>query len=252
MTTSGHGAEHDALDDAGPRPVGPTDKPSWTRVIPIAAEGAPIVGTAFVLGLLLLALGPVIPHAPRAFQSLLSALFFAAPVVLVLGCFSLYFFRDPERTPPADPDAIVSAADGRVTAIENTADGLKISVFLSVFDVHVNRAPVAGRVVRTEYKPGEFLAAWKPLAEDVNERYSIEVETAHGRVEVIQVAGLIARRIVCRTIAGDVLRAGDPYGLIRFGSCTVVRLPAGTTPMVKLRQRVRGGETEIARWGSSS
>ncbi len=231
----------------------PASASSRGSALPVAPEGLPLILTALILGALLLLLVPVVPRAPRMIQPLLSSLVVASPIVLALGLFSAFFFRDPERDVPDDPDVVLSAADGRVTAITEDAEGLKISVFLSVFDVHVNRAPVGGTVVRTDYKQGEFLAAWKPLAEEVNERMAVTLRTARGPVEVIQVAGLIARRIVCRVMAGDELRAGERYGLIRFGSCTIVRLPPGQArALVRVKDRVRGGVTPIARWTAAA
>lgn len=174
----------------------------------------------------------------------------AALVPGLLTLFMIWFFRDPERAAPADPALVLSAADGRVTTVGRDDDGLlRISVFLSVFDVHVNRSPVAGEVREVEYRPGEFLNAMKPIAEEVNERLALRLRTARGPVEVIQVAGLIARRIVCRARPGDALVPGERFGLIRFGSGTVVRLPfEGAEPLVRVGQHVRGGETPIARW----
>jgi phosphatidylserine decarboxylase len=207
--------------------------PPWARALRVAPEGMPLIAiVVFVTALL-----AIVPLARWS----------AVPMGL-LALFTIYFFRDPERAVPSDPQLVLSAADGRVTAVADEPEGLKISVFLNVFDVHVNRSPVAGAVREIEYTPGEFVNAMKAYAEDHNERLAMRLETAHGRVEVIQVAGLIARRIICRARVGDRVRAGERYGLIRFGSCTVVRLPRGATPLVRIGERVTGGVTPIARW----
>jgi phosphatidylserine decarboxylase len=167
----------------------------------------------------------------------------AAPPVLLLA-FTLWFFRDPERRPPEEPAALLSPADGRVIV----AGPRRISVFMNVFDVHVCRTPVAGKVVAVEHAPGRFLAAFKDAASEHNERTAIVVDP--GRGEVVRftlVAGLIARRIVCRVEPGRFLASGDKVGLIRFGSRVDVDLPPGASPAVRIGERVVAGETVIAR-----
>ena len=168
-----------------------------------------------------------------------------------------WFFREPKRVPPSRSNVVVAAADGTVSHVVlarppaelGLPDGnwLRVSVFLSVFDVHVQRAPVAGEVVRAEYHPGKFLSADLDKASDENERNSLLLATPEGRqVVVVQIAGLIARRIVCQVAAGDKVSAGDTYGLIRFGSRVDVYVPAGSRVLVEPGQRTIGGETVLA------
>jgi len=165
------------------------------------------------------------------------------------------FFRDPQREAPTDPAAIVAAADGRVLSVERMTDPrfgdgefLRIAVFLSVLDVHVNRVPVAGRVADYFVEDGGFAAAMKPEAEHNVAAYTV-LDTAHGRVVVAQRTGLIARRIVQRAPVGSMLAKGERFGLIRFGSRTDVYLPAeAAEATVAAGDVVRGGSTVIARW----
>jgi phosphatidylserine decarboxylase len=178
-------------------------------------------------------------------------------LILELGLtlFVLYFFRDPERAVPADPDIIVSAADGLVVSVEEMEEPdfhlgrrLRIAVFLSVFDVHVNRSPVEGRVKKTTYKTGQFLDVRHVDASTRNEALAWLLETDHGPVAVRQIAGLVARRIVPWAKEGSALARGQRFGMIRFGSRTEVFLPVGCTPLVKPGDRVEGAATPIARW----
>lgn len=170
-----------------------------------------------------------------------------------LGVFCVAFFRNPVRRFAGDPRDVVAPADGRVLAVDEIEDeangkGLRIGIFLSVFDVHVNRAPVAGRVLSLERGGSRFLAAFDPRGERENVRLAMALETAGGwRVVVTQITGLIARRIVCHPHVGDWLDRGTRYGLIRFGSRTDVWLPLGSEACVKRGDRVRGGATRIAR-----
>ena len=166
------------------------------------------------------------------------------PFVLFLG-FTLWFFRDPERTTPADPLALRSPADGRIIK-----DGpARVSVFMSPLNVHVCRAPAAGTVVAVRHERGRFLAAFKDEASEHNERATITLATDRGPVAFTLVAGLIARRIVVRVREGQALRAGERIGLIRFGSRVDLDLPAGAESAVKLGDRVVAGETVLARFG---
>ncbi len=171
-----------------------------------------------------------------------------------------YFFRDPVRVIPLRADLVVAPADGRVCyvgpAVPPSDLGLggeelqRVSIFMSVFDCHVNRAPVEGRVARISYRPGAFLSADLDKASEDNERNGVVIETPAGhQFGVVQIAGLIARRIVCFTHEGALLSAGDRFGLIRFGSRVDVYLPAGTPVVVGLDSRCVAGETVIARLG---
>jgi len=166
-----------------------------------------------------------------------------AVLPFALLAFVAWFFRDPERTVPDDPRALVSPADGRIIL----AGPERISIFMNVFDVHVCRAPAGGRVERVQHVPGRFLAAFKDEASEHNERTTITLGGNAGSLCFTLVAGLIARRIVCRVAAGQALRAGDRVGLIRFGSRVDVDLPPGGRPAVAVGDRVRAGETVIAR-----
>ncbi len=165
-----------------------------------------------------------------------------APVLLL--AFTLWFFRDPERRPPGDPAAILSPADGRIIV----AGPRRVSVFMNVFDVHVCRTPIAGKVVSARHFPGRFLAAWADDASQHNERTVIEVDPGGAApLRFTLVAGLIARRIVCRVEPGSVLAAGERIGLIRFGSRVDVDLPDGAATAVKIGERVVAGVSVIAR-----
>ncbi|MFD0818842.1 phosphatidylserine decarboxylase, partial [Micromonospora zhanjiangensis] len=165
------------------------------------------------------------------------------------------FFRDPERDVPEDPSAVVAAADGQVLSVQRLRDDrfgdgefLRVAVFLSVLDVHVNRAPVAGKVVDYFVADGGFAAAMKPDAEHNVAAYTV-LDTDRGTVVVAQRTGLIARRIVQRAPIGSLLARGERFGLIRFGSRTDVYLPADAAePLVAPGDRVVGGSTVIARW----
>ena len=200
---------------------------------PIASEGWPFILPAFALVLLFAVL-----HW-RA----------AAAVALVLALFVTWFFRDPTREIPADPATLVSPADGRVIEILPLADGVtQISIFLSIFNVHVNRSPVAGEVVDVTRRPGKFLAAWKHEASSDNVQASVTVRTPRGDVRFVQITGLIARRIVCLLEPGAVVARGERYGLIRFGSRMDIFLPPAAEPAVRVGDRVRGGSDVIARW----
>jgi phosphatidylserine decarboxylase len=172
----------------------------------------------------------------------------AAAVFGVAALACLGFFRDPERTPPDVPGAVLAPADGRVMAVVEATDpwvgqAVRVSIFLSPLDVHVNRSPIAGLVKNVEYAPGRFVAAYRPEASEENERCTVSLEGGTARVAVKQIAGVVARRIVCRVQPGDPLRAGERFGLIRFGSRTDLIVPRGTTVKVAVGDRVRGGES---------
>jgi phosphatidylserine decarboxylase len=170
------------------------------------------------------------------------------PVVLAL--FFLWFFRDPERVIPTGPGEIVSPGDGVVTQAEwiETASGgrLRISIFLSVFDVHVNRSPVAGTVRAVEHREGEFLNAMNPDSAVANEQTLVVIDTGECEVSYKQIAGLLARRIVCTLKVGDRVARGQRVGLIKFGSRVDVLMPADAVPKVALGTRVRGGSSVLA------
>jgi phosphatidylserine decarboxylase len=170
----------------------------------------------------------------------------AGIVLLVLGLFVVFFFRNPKREIPADPNVIVSPADGKVVKLERVGNVTKLSIFLSIFDVHVNRSPLQGRIEAIDYKKGKFKAAFNHSASVENERNVIMI--SHGNIKVVftQIAGLIARRIVCWKHVGDVVAKGELVGLIRFGSRVDVLLPAGTEVTVRTGERVRGGSSPIA------
>jgi phosphatidylserine decarboxylase len=169
-----------------------------------------------------------------------------------LAAFVVSFFRNPNRAIPPGDGVVVSPADGRIIDVAEieAAPGekaLRIAIFLSVFNVHVNRAPLAGRVVAIERTGTKFLAAFNPDAESLNVRLDLTLETAGGtRIRFAQITGLIARRIVCHTQVGDWLEKGTRYGMIRFGSRTDVVLPLGSKPRVAKGDRVRGGSTVLA------
>jgi len=180
-------------------------------------------------------------------------------VLATLWC--AYFFRDPERFPPEGKGLVIAPADGRISAIEEVASPkeldldsekrTRISIFLSVFDVHINRSPVAGKITKIVYVPGKFLNAELDKASEENERQCLTLETGNGtRVGCVQIAGLIARRIVTFVQQGATVEAGERFGLIRFGSRTDIYLPPGTRPVVSVGQTAIGGETVLADMGS--
>jgi phosphatidylserine decarboxylase len=177
-----------------------------------------------------------------------SAVLTVLPVVLAV--FFLWFFRDPTRVIPGGAGDIVSPADGLVTESEwiETAAGsrLRISIFLNVFDVHVNRSPVAGTVKAVEYRQGNFMNAIKPESVVMNEQTLVVIDAGGYEVSYKQIAGLLARRIVCAVKVGDRLERGQRVGMIKFGSRTDVLLPADAVPQVKTGMRVRGGSTVLA------
>lgn len=206
---------------------------------PLHPEGYPFVGGFAVATLVLFWL-----WSPLGWIGLVATLWCA------------YFFRDPARVTPLRSDLVVSPADGRVCFVGAAPPppdlGLgalsmtKISIFMNVFDCHVNRAPVDGRVVRISYRPGLFVNADLDKASEDNERNGLVIETPAGRFGVVQIAGLVARRIVCFTKEGSRLGAGERFGLIRFGSRVDVYLPDGASAVVGLNSRCVAGETVIA------
>ena len=189
----------------------------------------------------------VLPLAGATVLSALVGWWGVTGVGLVLTVGVALFFRDPERIIPQTPETIVSPADGRVMEIvpENTQTR-RISIFLSLWDVHINRAPYGGVVRSVVYTPGQFLAAYRQEASLVNEANTVTIAD-HGREFIVkQIAGVLARRIVCRVRPGDTLEKGQRYGLIRFGSRTDLLLPATAEIAVQVGDVVRGGETILA------
>jgi phosphatidylserine decarboxylase len=198
--------------------------------VPVAGEAYPFVGVLGGLALIMaLALGPP----------------WALPGVL-LALFVLWFFRDPERPVPDADGLILSPADGRVTGVHDEAGRARISIFLSIFDCHINRSPVAGTIVDACYTPGRFRPAFDRRAARDNERNHLTIRAPDGEYGVTQVAGLLARRIVCRKRVGEALRRGERFGMIRFGSRTDLLLPPGVRPLVRVGDRVTGGMTIMA------
>jgi phosphatidylserine decarboxylase len=202
-------------------------------------------GHAFIAGCLVLAAVGLLVWSPLTWIGLAGALFCA------------FFFRDPQRVTPTAPGLVVAPADGRVTAIGQVAPpaelGLpadpvwRVAIFLSVVDVHINRFPADGQVARIVYRPGKFLSAGDATAGEANERNGLVLTLADGRqVAVVQIAGQIARRIVCFTRQTAAAQAGARFGLIRFGSRVDVYLPPGVMPRVIEGQRMVGGETVLA------
>lgn len=176
---------------------------------------------------------------------------------LIFMLFCLYFFRDPERVPPGRAGVVVAPADGRVVsvipAVPPAELGLgamprwRVSTFLSILNVHVNRVPADGIITRIAYRHGSFMSAGEDKASEANERNAIALRLADGReIAVVQIAGLIARRIVCSLREGDAVQAGARFGIIRFGSRTDLYLPEGVRPLVAVGQTMIGGETVIA------
>jgi phosphatidylserine decarboxylase len=175
---------------------------------------------------------------------------------LLVTLFIAFFFRNPERTIPAMPDVILAPADGKVIVAEVCDDSrfqkgkaLKISIFMSVFNVHINRAPVTGRVIDSRYNPGKFHVASVDKASLLNEQNALLLVTENrGKVGVVQIAGLVARRIICYAKRGDSLKQGQVFGLIRFGSRVDLYLPPEVRAAVSPGQHVKGGESIVGYW----
>ena len=178
-------------------------------------------------------------------------LWYVGLLLLLVALFMAFFFRDPKRVPPSDPDVVVSPADGRVTRIES-ADGQTnsptlISIFLSPLDVHIHRAPIPGKIVNVVYSPGKFLMATNEKASALNEQNVLTIQGEKITVVCKQIAGILARRIVCWKHTGDRLNLGERFGMIKFSSRTDVLLPANVKVTVAEGDRVRGGITVIGR-----
>jgi phosphatidylserine decarboxylase len=173
-----------------------------------------------------------------------------ATVLALFGLFCFSFFRNPERAIPADPGAVVSPADGRVVVIADEAHagvrGKRISIFLAVWNVHVNRTPASGTITRLDYQPGKFLAAMRADASTQNEQNIFTLATEHDEIVFKQIAGYVARRVVAWKKAGDVVARGERIGLVRFGSRADVWLPASANVVVKVGDHVAGGSSILA------
>ncbi len=166
---------------------------------------------------------------------------------VALALFMAFFFRDPKRTIPVDENIVVSAADGKVTRIEERENGKFVSVFLSPVDVHINRAPIAGKVIKVEQFKGKKSPATSNNASQINERNAITIQGETMIVVCTQIVGILARRIVCWSKPGDHLERGEKYGLIKFGSRTDLLMPGEVEILVEVGQKVVGGETIIAK-----
>jgi phosphatidylserine decarboxylase len=179
----------------------------------------------------------------------------AGAVLVFLGLFVFYFFRDPERAIPSDPGTVVSPADGKVVVIvdepHDGKPGQRISIFLSIWNVHIQRAPVAGTVGSVVYKPGKFLGAYRAAASEVNEQNVITILTPRGPIVFKQIAGAIARRVICWKREGEKVTLGERVGMIRFGSRVDVWLPPEAKIAVQKGQMVKGGESILAKWNST-
>jgi phosphatidylserine decarboxylase len=211
--------------------------------LPVAAEGFPFIAGFGGVALLLYILSEWIQ---------LTALTALSLVALFLALFSVYFFRNPHRSVPKEDNGVIAPADGVVIflgdAVEEhlNVEMTKISIFMSVFNVHINRAPVTGRIIDNFYVHGKFFDVRDERASFENERNGLVVETLKGvRIVVVQVAGLIARRIVCYPIVGEMILQGQRYGLIRFGSRLDVYIPKGSEVKVKLGEKTIAGETVL-------
>ena len=171
--------------------------------------------------------------------------------LVLLGLFVFSFFRDPNRVIPGEPGLVVAPADGRVVVVKDEANngrpGKRISIFLAIWNVHVNRAPAAGKITRLDYQPGKFLAAWDENASFQNEQNIFTQTTEHGEILYKQIAGWVARRVVSWKKTGDEVARGERVGLVRFGSRVDLWLPAEAEIVVKVGQNVKGGSSIVAR-----
>ena len=180
-----------------------------------------------------------------------SWLFGTGVALVFVGLFVFSFFRNPDRTIPAEPGLIVAPADGRVVVLQDEQDqgcsGKRLSIFLAIWNVHVNRAPAAGKITRLDYKPGKFLAAWDANASLQNEQNIFTQSTEHGDIVYKQIAGWVARRVVAWKKPGDEVARGERIGLVRFGSRVDLWLPVPAEILVKVGDHVKGGSTVVAR-----
>ncbi|MCL5808310.1 MAG: phosphatidylserine decarboxylase family protein [Deltaproteobacteria bacterium] len=198
----------------------------------------------------------IIPLGAAVLIAFFTGFMWVSALLFLFTFFTAWFFRNPERTVPDNPVQIISPADGKVIRVEEVnckeqpgQSFQKISIFMNVFNVHVNRIPCSGEVLAIHYKPGKFLSANLDKASALNERNIVMIRTDDGReIITIQIAGLIARRIVCWLKEGSKVKKGERFGLIRFGSRVEVYLPLSSTLLVKSGDRVRAGETPIGEW----
>jgi phosphatidylserine decarboxylase len=202
----------------------------------VAREGIPFV----LIGLFI------------AIAFIFAGIWWLAVVFIALAAFTAYFFRDPDREITSEENLVVSAADGRVTRIEklnpeNADSPNVVSVFLSIFDVHINRSPIAGEIKEVVYSKGKFVIATREDASQINEQNALTIKNERMTIVCKQIAGVLARRIVCWKRAGDRVVLGERFGLIRFGSRTDLILPPEVEIAVKVGDRVRGGITIIGR-----
>lgn len=211
----------------------------------IAREGIPFIAVGLGLTAAMILAGQLLNNNTIALLGVIPAIF---------SLFCIYFFRDPHRVCSDQPDLLIAPGDGRIVAInevkahEFVGDAICISTFLSVFDVHINRVPTAGTVKEVLYNPGKFFAAYKDKASLLNEQTEIRIVSGTGqKIAFKQIAGLIARRIVCTLKTGDVVSAGQRCGLIRFGSRVDLIVPIGSSINVKIGDRVKGGQSVLAK-----
>lgn len=201
----------------------------------IVREGFPYIAVPLVLAVAAAVLG----------------FWYVGILLLLVAAFMAFFFRDPKRVPPDDPSLVVSPADGRVTLVKTMSDQpgspTLVSIFLSPLDVHINRAPIQGKITDVIYARGKFLMATNERASLVNEQNSLTIEGEKITVVCKQIAGILARRIVCWKTKGDTLALGERFGMIKFSSRTDILLPSNVQVMVTKGARVRGGTTVIGR-----
>ena len=207
---------------------------------PIAREGYPFIAAGLAL----------------TFLAWFFHLYVVTGILAGLTAFVVFFFRDPRRQKTQGDDLVIAPADGSIFVIEevehNGAPWRKVSIFLTVFNVHVNRAPIAGAVSERKYTPGKYLVANHPKSSELNEQASFTISNGRMSVSVKQIAGLIARRIVCRVKDGDLVKQGERFGLIRFGSRTDLLLPLACKVKVAIGDKVVGGETVIAEYEAAA
>jgi phosphatidylserine decarboxylase len=179
-----------------------------------------------------------------------------AAILIFLGLFVFYFFRDPNRAIPSAPGTVVSPADGHVVEIVDemfdSTMGHRVTIFLAIWDVHVQRAPVAGRIANVVYRPGKFYAAFRSAASVENEQNVIYIDTPQGTLVFKQIAGAIARRVICWKRKGEMVALGERVGLIRFGSRVDIWLPMEAEVVVRRGQKVQGGASILAKWNSTA